>query len=33
VDVRRGEQFLRVKDDVVIYDLNAGDSSRVNKVG
>ncbi len=33
VDVRRGEQFLRVKDDVVIYDLNAGDSTRVNKVG
>jgi hypothetical protein len=24
VDVRRGEQFLCVEEDVVIYDLNAG---------
>jgi hypothetical protein len=33
VDVRRGEQFLCVEEDVVIYDLNAGNITRVNKVG
>ena len=33
VDVRRGEQFLCVEDNVVIYDLNAGNITRVNKVG
>ena len=33
VSVRRGEQFLCVEDDVVIYDLNAGDITRVNQVG
>ena len=33
VDVRWGEQFLCVEDDVVIYDLNAGDITRVNKIG
>jgi hypothetical protein len=33
MDVWWGEQFLCVEDDVVIYDLNAGDINGVNKVG
>jgi hypothetical protein len=33
VDMRRGKQFLGVEDEVVLYDLNAGDITRVNKVG
>jgi hypothetical protein len=30
VDMRRWQQFLRVKDGVVIYDLNAENITRVN---
>ena len=33
MDVRWGEQLLCIEDDVVIYDLNAGDITRVNKIG
>src|SRR6185437_14474268 len=32
-DVRRGQQLLRVEEDVVVHDLNARDVARVNEIG